>query len=265
MKHPHNAFKQLLKSRERVLYGLWLGLTDNVAAEIVAGAGFDWLLIDDEHAPFQLDTILRHLQVLAAYDSAPILRPRNQDAAFLKKVLDLGAQNYLVPMVDSGEQAERIVSALLYPPEGIRGLGTSLARAAKWNQTEDYIARANAEICLITQVETALGLDNLDEILAVDRVDAVFIGPSDLGASLGYPGQLRHPQVVAAVGDAIARIVDSGKPAGVLATTPDLVQTYRDLGATFIGLGTDTALLGKAARQLAQEQGANTASGAQDY
>lgn len=253
MKLPQNQFKQALLSRDRVLYGLWLGLTDSVAGEIAACAGFDWLLIDDEHAPFELDSILRHLQALAAYDSAPIVRPRGQDPAFLKKLLDIGAQNYLVPMVDTAEQAREIYRALRYPPEGNRGLGTSLARAAKWNLTEDYLARANEAICLLVQVETALGLENLDEILGVEGVDAVFIGPSDLAASLGYPGDLDRPEVVGAVGGAIQKIVAAGKPAGVLAVTPELVEEYRGQGATFIGLGTDTSLLSRAARQLAQQ------------
>lgn len=251
MKLPPNDFRKALLSRDKVLYGLWLGLTDSLAVEIVAGAGFDWLLIDDEHAPFELDTILRHLQVLAACDAVPIVRPRSHDAAWLKKLLDIGVQNYLVPMVDTAEQVEDLLSALFYPPHGNRGLGTSLARAAQWNRISDYIARANEEVCLIVQAETTLALKNLDSILSVDRVDGVFIGPSDLAASLGYPGQPDRPEVVSAVGGAIKQIVGCGKAAGVLAVTPELAEQYRDMGATFIGLGTDTSLLSRAAGELA--------------
>lgn len=246
-----NKFKQIFNTREQVLFGLWLGLTDPVAAEISAGAGFDWLLIDDEHAPFDVRAILAVLQTLKAYEVAPIVRPVNHDQGHLKKLLDIGVQNFLVPMVNTVDEVEQLAQSLMYPPRGVRGIGTSLARAAKWNRITDYITRANDEICLIIQAETITALDNLDAMLAHDAVDGVFIGPSDLGAAMGYPAQTNHPEVVAAVGNAISKISKAGKPAGVLAVTPELVETYKNFGATFIGVGTDTGLLSKATQSLA--------------
>ncbi len=251
MKLQTNKFKQRFKARDKTQYGLWLGLTDQIAAEIAAGAGFDWLLIDEEHAPFNVRTVLTHLQVLAAYDVAPIVRPVNHDKAHLKKLLDIGAQNFLIPMVNTVEDIDQLEQALMYPPRGVRGLGTALARAAKWNRITDYAMRANDEICLIVQVETVTALENLEGLLAHKAVDGAFIGPLDLGASMGYPGQATHPEVVAATNDAIKKIVASGKVAGVLATAPEFIQSCKDSGASFIGVGADTVLLAKATQSLA--------------
>ena len=185
MNFPENKFKRGLASGA-TQYGLWLGLPDNSVAEIAAGVGFDWLLIDHEHGPYELPNVLANLQAIAAYDVAPIVRPVDDNPALLKRLLDMGAQSFLIPMVETAEQAVAIVAALRYPPAGKRGLGTSMARAARWNGVPDYLARANAELCLIVQVETASALANLDAILAVDGVDGVFIGPSDLSASMGH-------------------------------------------------------------------------------
>ena len=249
MELPVNRFKARLKAGENQ-FGLWLGLPDATAAEIVAGANFDWLLIDGEHAPFDLQTILNVLRALEPYSVSPIVRPVVGDTNLIKQLLDIGAQTLLVPMVDTAEQAEQLVKAVRYPPEGIRGLGSSLARAARWNQIPGYLKKANSEICLIVQVETVKALENLDAIAAVEGVDAVFIGPSDLSASMGYIGDAGHPKVVAAIEDGIARITAAGKAAGLLSMDPALSEHYIKQGATFVGVGVDTLLLANGAKQL---------------
>jgi 4-hydroxy-2-oxoheptanedioate aldolase len=219
---PRNRFKQAMASGE-TRYGLWLGLPDNSVAEILAAAGFDWLLIDHEHAPFELADILSHLQVIAGYDVAPIVRPVDDNPALLKKLLDIGVQTFLVPMVETAQQAGAIVRALRYPPAGSRGLGTSLARAAGWGQVPGYLHKANEEICLLIQVETVTALANLPQILAVEGVDGVFIGPSDLSASMGHIGNPGHTDVVNAVSGSLRSIAAAGKYAGVLCLYPVLV------------------------------------------
>lgn len=248
---PLNRFKRAMASGE-VQYGLWLGLPDSTAAEIAAAAGFDWLLIDHEHAPFEVTDILAHLQVMAAYAVAPVVRPVDANPSLLKKLLDIGVQTFLVPMVDTPVQAQSLVRALRYPPAGIRGLGTSLARAAAWGQTPGYVQRANEEICLLVQVETVQALEDLGQILAVDGVDGVFIGPSDLSASMGYVGDPGHPEVVDAVSAGLRAIAAAGKFAGVLCIDPALAANYRACGANFIGVGVDTLILAQGARRLAQ-------------
>ena len=248
---PLNRFRRAMASGQ-TRYGLWLGLPDSTAAEIAAGAGFDWLLIDHEHAPFELADILAHLRAIAPYDVAPVVRPVDDNPSLLKKLLDIGVQTFLVPMVETAEQARAIVRALRYPPSGTRGLGTSLARAAGWGQVPGYLHQANDEICLLVQVETTAALANLASILAVDGVDGVFVGPSDLSASMGHVGDPGHSDVVAAVGGALADIAAAGKLAGVLCIDPALAENYRACGANFIGVGVDTLILAQGARRLAQ-------------
>jgi 4-hydroxy-2-oxoheptanedioate aldolase len=246
---PANLFRRRLASGPPAL-GLWLGLTDPGVAEIVAGAGFDWLLIDHEHGPFELADVLAHLRAVAPYPVAPVVRPVDDDPALLKKLLDIGVQSFLVPMVESATRAEAIVQSLRYPPAGARGLGTSLARAAHWNQIPDYLQRANQEICLIVQVETVAAMSNLQAILDVDGVDGVFIGPSDLSASMGHVGEPSHPAVIAAINGALETIVAAGKFAGLMCLDPLLSADYVARGACFIGVGTDTLLLSQGARRL---------------
>ena len=193
---PKNTLKRALSTTNIAQYGLWLGLPSTTATEICAGAGFDWLLLDSEHAPFDLPTIMTHLQVLAAYDVAPVVRPVEGNRALIKQLLDIGVQSLLIPMVETPEQAKDLVKSVHYPPKGVRGLGTSLARAARWNQVPNYLQGASEEICLMVQVETQAAMENISEIAAVDGVDGVFIGPSDLSASMGYLGNAGHPAVV---------------------------------------------------------------------
>jgi len=249
---PVNRFKQGLASGE-FLYGLWLGLPNNTAAEIAASAGFDWLVIDHEHAPFEISDVLTHLQVIAAYDVAAVVRPVSGDPKLLKKLLDIGVQSFVVPMVETAEQARAIVDALHYPPRGSRGVGTALARGAQWNQIPDYLHKANDEICLIVQAETALAMDNLDDILAVDGVDGVFIGPSDLAASMGHIGDTGNPEVVESINNALQRIAASGKSGGMFCLNAALLDDYRAKGASFAGIGLDTLILAQGSRALLQQ------------
>jgi len=252
MKLPQNKFKKALSSN-KTQFGLWMGLPDNICAEIGAGAGFDWLLIDAEHAPFDLRGIQSHLQAIAPYGVPALVRPPEGTTAIIKQLLDIGAQSLLIPMVNTADQARQLVQDSLYPPQGIRGLGTSMARAARWNGIEDYLQNANNEICLIVQAETQQAIDNLAEIVAIDGIHAVFIGPSDLSASMGHVGNPGHPEVVAAVEKSIEIIVNAGKAAGVLAVDKALAEGYAAKGASFVGVGVDASLLATSVRNLAMQ------------
>ena len=245
-----NKFKQSLKAG-RLQVGLWTSFADPYAIEIVASAGFDWLLIDGEHAPNDLRAVLAQLQAVAAYPTQPVVRLPIGDPVLIKQYLDLGAHSLLIPLVESGEQAQQLVRATRYPPAGIRGVAA--ARASGWGSITDYIVRANELVCLLLQVETRKGLKNLDEILAVHGVDGIFIGPSDLAASLGHPGEPDHPDVVPVIEDAIAKIKASGKAAGILTADPDLARAYIKRGVTFCAVGVDTTILTQAVRALARK------------
>ncbi|MFG6668212.1 4-hydroxy-2-oxoheptanedioate aldolase [Halomonas sp. HNIBRBA4712] len=252
MDMPRNTFKQAIGNQQAQI-GLWLGLANGYCAELAANAGFDWLLIDGEHAPNDLRTILGQLQAVAPYSVQPIARPPVGDAATIKQYLDLGVQTLLVPMVDTAEQARELVRATRYPPEGIRGVGSALARASRWNSIPGYLDHADGEVCLLVQIETKQGLKNLDEIAAVEGVDGVFIGPADLSASLGHRGDPGHDDVQAAIEDGIARIQKAGKAAGILSANKTLARRYLELGATFVAVGVDTSLLMGALKALAGE------------
>jgi 4-hydroxy-2-oxoheptanedioate aldolase len=250
MDMPINRFKQRLHNGE-VQIGLWLGLADAYCAELAANAGFDWLLIDGEHAPNQLPGMLAQLQAVAPYPSQALIRPVIGDSALIKQLLDIGAQTLLVPMVESAAQARELVRAMRYPPQGIRGVGSALARASRWNSIPGYLDLADQQMCLLVQIENREGLANLEEIAAVDGVDGVFIGPADLSASLGHRGNPAHPEVQAAIEDAIRRIVQSGKAAGILSADESLARRYIELGATFVAVGVDTTVLMRGLQALA--------------
>lgn len=247
---PINTFKQRLTSGQAQI-GLWVGLAEPYCAELAANAGFDWLLLDGEHAPNDVRSLLGQLQAVAAYPSHPVIRPPIGDAVVIKQLLDLGAQTLLVPMVDSAEQAEQLVRAIHYPPQGIRGVGSALARASRWNTIPGYLAHADEQICLLVQIENLDGLAHLDEIVAVDGVDGVFIGPADLSASMGHRGNPGHPDVQAAIEDAIARINKAGKAAGILSADQALARRYIELGAAFVAVGVDTTILMRGLQSLA--------------
>jgi 4-hydroxy-2-oxoheptanedioate aldolase len=246
---PGNSFKAALAGGA-TQYGLWLGLTDPICIEIVAGAGYDWLCLDAEHAPFDRRSLLAGLQVAAAYPTHVMVRVADGSATTLKQVLDLGAQTVVVPMVESAKQARALVAAVRYPPRGIRGIGTAVARAARWNRVTDYVARADDQVCLVLQVESRRGLDSLKAIAAVDGVDAVFIGPADLAASLGHPGDAGHAEVRGAIRDAFAVIRAAGRAAGAISADEALAREYEAEGCNFLALGTDTGLLAAASAAL---------------
>lgn len=242
MDMPLNTFKQRLRDGHAQI-GLWLGLADPYSAEMAANAGFDWLVIDGEHAPNDLRSTLGQLQAIAPYASHPVVRPVIGDTALIKQLLDIGAQTLLVPMVETAEQARQLVRATRYPPLGVRGMGSPLARASRWNNVEDYLDQADQQMCLLVQVETRLGLENLDAIAATEGVDGVFIGPADLSASMGHRGNPTHPEVQAAIEGAIARILAAGKAPGILMGDEQLARRYLALGALFVAVGVDTSVL----------------------
>ncbi len=252
MPAPTNTFKQALKEKRPQL-GCWVGMADPYAAEITATAGFDWLLIDGEHAPNDLRSILAQLQIVQASPSHAVVRLPVGETWMIKQVLDAGVQSVLIPIVESADQARELVRAVTYPPNGIRGVGASLARASKFGDVSDYTQTADAEICLLVQVENRAGLAALDEILTVDGVDGVFIGPADLAADLGYPGNAGHPDVLDAIYDALTRIVAAGKAAGILTLDPVMQQKCADLGVIFLATNIDVSLFAKSVRQAAKD------------
>lgn len=243
-----NHFKRKLKNHQQI--GLWVGLADAYGTEIAANAGYDWLLIDGEHAPSDLRTTLAQLQSIAAYPSQAVVRPPIGSVQLIKQLLDIGAQTLLIPMVETVEQAELMVKAVRYPPEGVRGVGAALARATRWNSIPNYYATAHENICLLIQIESVTGLENLDAILKVEGIDGVFIGAVDLSATMGYQGDPNHPEVQNAVVDAIKRIRQSGKAAGILSTQHEATQKYLELGTEFVAVGVDTSVLMNSLREL---------------
>lgn len=250
MDRIRNPFKHAL-AEGKPQFGLWAALADPYVVELLATAGFDWLLIDNEHAPNDVRSTLAQLQAMAAYPTHPIVRPVRSDTALIKQFLDIGAQTLLLPMIDTVEQAREAVAATRYPPDGVRGVGSALARASRWNRVPDYLARASDELCVLVQVETVTGLASLDAIAHVDGVDGVFFGPADLSASMGFLGKPGEESVRAAIRDGIRTVRLAGKAAGVLAPDRAFAGEYLDAGATFVAVGTDTGLLSAAAAQLA--------------
>jgi 4-hydroxy-2-oxoheptanedioate aldolase len=238
MPAPLNRLKHRLATGE-TLYGCWVGMADAYAAEMAATCGFDWLLIDGEHAPNDLRTTLAQLAVIEPSPSLPVVRLRDDDPARIKQALDAGAQSLLIPMIETAEQAERAVRATRYPPHGIRGVGSSLARASRFSAIPDYLTTANDQICLILQVESRAGLAALDDILALPGIDSVFIGPADLAADMGHLGDAGHPDVRSAVLNALTRIAASGKAAGMLSTEDAFIAECVKAGARFVGVGID--------------------------
>jgi 4-hydroxy-2-oxoheptanedioate aldolase len=237
----------------RPRFGMWLASGSGYVTEICAGSGIDWVLLDQEHAPNDLRSTLEQLQVLAGYPDVDVLvRPPSADPVFIKRVLDIGAQNIIVPMIDDAAAASAALAATRYPPGGIRGVGSALARASRWNRISDYLVTADASVSLTVQVETVAGLEHLGDVADVDGVDAVFIGPADLAASMGKLGQPEHPDVVTAIETALAAIVERGKSAGVNAFNETVARRYLRAGASFVLVGADVALLARGAEELAK-------------
>ena len=255
-----NSFKLALRDGKRQI-GLWQALANPYTAEICAGAGFDWLLFDGEHAPNTVPLLVAQLQAVAPYPSHPVARLPHGDATLIKQYLDIGFQSLLIPFVETAEQAEALVRATRYAPAGTRGIAVGLARAAKWNRVPGYLDEADAQICLLVQIETAEGLRNLDAIASVEGVDGIFIGPADLSASLGYRGQPNHPDMLATIADAMARVCALGKPVGTLAMDAAALERAEKNGCTLIAVGTDVSLLAKSSEDLAHAARAGNAGG----
>ena len=247
------TLREQLAGSDRALFGGWICSGAPVMAEIMAGSGLDWVLIDMEHAPNGLESTLAQLHAVSGYPATPVVRVPAADDVVLKQVLDLGAQSVLVPMVSTAEQARAVVAATQYPPAGHRGVGSALARSARWNRVEDYLQQAAQHVCVIVQVETAEGVENAADIAAVPGIDGVFVGPSDLAASMGLLGVQTHPDVVAAVHRALQAVIAAGKPAGVNAFDPAIARTYAAAGARFVLVGADVALVARASEKLAAE------------
>lgn len=252
MKIRVNKFKQQILNGQKN-YGIWNGIPHSYVAEICAGAGFDWVCIDAEHAPFNLSSIVQNLQAIQSHDVSAIIRIPSADPILIKQLMDAGAQSIITPMIESADQAELIARAMLYPPKGIRGVGTALARAAQWNRVNDYFKLADEQMCCIGQIESIKGVEALDEILRVQGLDVVFLGPADLAATMGYLGQPNHPEVIKIVKNCIQKIVKSGKIAGFLTGSKEMIEAYSNEGALMIGVGLDTILLAKATKALAEE------------
>jgi len=264
-----NPFKAALARGDKQI-GLWLSMADPYAAEVCATAGFQWMLVDGEHAPNDLRSTLATLQALAAYPGHAVVRAVGADANLIKQLLDIGAQTLLVPMIDTPEQAAALVSATRYPPQGTRGVGAAVARASRWGARRDYLHVAGDEVCLLVQAETAAALANLPRICAVDGVHGVFLGPADLAASMGHRGNPGHADVQYAIEAAIRTIVASGKAAGTLTGDASLARRYLELGASFVAVGIDITLLARSTRALAADFGLGTdaamgAAGASAY
>ncbi|HUA33819.1 MAG TPA: 4-hydroxy-2-oxoheptanedioate aldolase [Candidatus Binataceae bacterium] len=247
---PVNRFKRAIREGKAQI-GLWLALADPGAAELCAGAGFDWLLLDAEHGPNDLRTLLAQFQAIAPYQSHPIVRLRVGDTHMIKQVLEIGAQSLLIPMVETAEQAAALVAAMQYPPAGVRGVGAALARSSRWNRMPQYLKQSGDEMCLLVQIETLRGVENAKAIANTPGVDGVFIGPSDLSASMGHLGNLMHPDVLSTIERLMGEIRAVGKAPGILTGDEKLVQRYIELGCKFIAVSADTLLLAQSADRTA--------------
>jgi len=249
MNLPENPFKRALRAG-RPQIGLWSSLSSNYTVEVIAGAGFDWILLDTEHSPSDLENVLTQLQAAAPYPSHPVVRVPWNDMVTIKRVLDIGAQSLLVPYVSSAVEARSAVSYTRYPPAGVRGVaGTT--RATRFGRVQEYARRAHEEICVLVQVETQQALDNLEAICGIDGVDGVFIGPADLHASLGHAGEIANPKVKPLIDDAVRRIRKSGKAPGILTPNEADARHWLECGALFVAVGSDVGLLARGAEALA--------------
>jgi 4-hydroxy-2-oxoheptanedioate aldolase len=246
---PANTFKRALKAG-KVQIGLWCSLSSHYAIELVAGSGFDWLLLDTEHSPNDLESVLTQLQAAAPYPTHPVVRVPWNDMVTIKRFLDIGSQTILIPYVQNAEEAKAAVAHTRYPPAGVRGVAGG-TRATRWGRVKDYARRAHEELCVLVQVETQTALDNLEKIAAVDGVDGVFIGPADLHASLGYPGETNNPKVMPVIDDAVRRIRKAGKAPGILTAVEADARRWLDCGGQFVAVGVDTGVLARGTEALA--------------
>lgn len=246
-----NAFKHALAAG-KLQIGLWSSLCSNIAVEIIGDSGFDWILLDTEHSPNEIPDLVTQLQALQRGTATPIIRPAWNDAVLAKRCLDIGAQTLLFPYVQNVEEAKRAVASTRYPPQGSRGVSVA-ARASRYGRTPGYLTKANEEICVLVQVETRAALNELEAIAKVEGIDGVFIGPSDLAASLGHLGNPAHAEVQAAIKDAVTHLKKLGKPAGILTGNEEEARRYIDWGYLFVAVGADVGLLARYADALAKK------------
>ena len=247
-----NKVKEYFR-KDQTTVGIWSGIPHPYAAEICAGAGFDWVLIDGEHAPYDINSILTAHQAMSNYDTGIVVRIPSKDPVLIKRLLDLGIQTLLVPMVETAEEAENLVKAISYPPKGIRGIGSALSRAAQWKRVPDYFSKVQDELCLILQVESVKGMENIESICEVEGVDGIFIGPADLAGSMGMIGQPMDDKVRAEVKRGLKIISSHNRVPGVLAVTEPVFKEYIAAGAKFIGVGVDLIALAKATTAMAKK------------
>jgi len=245
------TFKHKLTSANRPLIGMWVSSGSAMVAEICAGSGLDWVLIDMEHSHNSLESVTAALQATAAYPAASVVRVPINDWVIIKQVLDTGAQNIVVPMVSTAQDAKAAVEAMHYPPKGKRGVGAALARSSRWNRVENYLHTASEHVSLFVQIETEEALANAAEIAAVDGVDGLFVGPSDLAASMGVLGEQTHPKVMESVRAMFDVGRQAGKPVGVNAFDPETAAGYIESGAAFVVVGADVALVARGSEELA--------------
>ena len=246
---PKNRFKHAIRARRRQI-GLWSTLSSSYTVEVIAGAGFDWIMIDTEHSPADLESVLGQLQAVAPYDTTPVVRLPWNDMVTIKRYLDIGAQTLLIPQVTSAEEARNAVAFTRYPTAGVRGVAGA-TRATRFGRVKEYFKRAAEETCVLVQVESGPGLDAIEAIAAVEGVDGIFIGPADLHAALGYAGERAHEAVMPRIDDGIRRIVKAGKAAGILADNEETARRWLSLGALFVAVGSDVGLLARGADALA--------------
>jgi 2-dehydro-3-deoxyglucarate aldolase len=243
-----NSFRRDLRAG-KTLIGCWASLASNITTEILGYAGFDWLLIDGEHAPNDWQTFIGQLQALKDSPSAPVVRPQWAEPVVVKRLLDIGFFNFLMPYIESAEQAEAAVASTRYPPRGTRGVGV-LHRSIRFGYVPDYFSRVDENICVTVQIESPKGVENVDAIAAVDGVDALFIGPSDLSAGYGHIGNPTHPEVARAIERIVAAGQASGKPVGILAPLEREARRYLEMGMTYVAVGGDVGLLRAASKAL---------------
>ncbi|GAB2519242.1 HpcH/HpaI aldolase family protein [Paramicrobacterium agarici] len=250
LSHPP-TLRERLAGADRPLVGMWISSGSPLNAEICAGSGLDMLLVDGEHSHNTLETILSQLQAISAYPVTPLVRVPVCDPVIIKQYLDIGVQNLLVPMVDTAEDAAKAVAAVRYPPRGVRGVGSALARASRWNRVDGYLNDADDTISLYVQIESADAVANAREIAAVDGIDGVFIGPADLAASMGHLGQQSHPAVAEAVSSTIRAMKDAGVSVGINAFVPEVARQHVSEGVDFVFVAADVSLLARASEALA--------------
>lgn len=246
---PINSFKQALRAF-RPQIGLWSSLCNNLSAEVIAGAGFDWILLDTEHAPNELPLIVSQLQALSSGTATPIVRPAWNDVVLIKRLLDIGVQTLLIPFVQNAAEARAAVAATRYPPHGVRGVAVA-HRGNRFGRVKDYLQRAQEEICVLVQIESRSALQEIEAIAAVEGVDGLFIGPSDLSADLGHLGNAAHPEVRAAIEQAGCRIRKAGKAAGILTGVEAEARHWLEQGYTFVAVGSDVSVLARGTEALA--------------